>query len=288
MTTRSSSSINVHDSRHVTPDAELIRPSQSIDEMIQEGRKRSIDDYTVSKGAREEYNKAIAPLTKAPKAWNSWISTWEIAFLRAKQQGLAAVSDPEEWFYAFTRALEPVIPEWVVPLSIILEKSILNKTLQYNEVSIALRRHIQIFELNKQKGKLHRGIFGPTYGTDKGENTDQETDSSRQGRSLQPPRNPKKRQGSSNKRKRAETSPQRPARPRPNTGNNKECEACHGRHDLEECFYVFESKRPDYFRGHKGLTILVNINLKNNPDLATRVETLKREDQQQNTKREDS
>ncbi|OAQ57705.1 polyprotein [Purpureocillium lilacinum] len=120
----------------------------------------------VQTAARRKYQAATAPLTKVPKDFAGWITTWEMATNHALVRRTGGVEDPNTWFDDLTKAIQPILASWVAIYAGIYKEKLEEKTLTIGEVAKDLRKEAERRNLLQSSGKgsrIQKGVFGPTF-----------------------------------------------------------------------------------------------------------------------------
>lgn len=192
--------------------------------------------------ARRKYQAATAPLTKVPKDFAGWITTWEMATNHALVRRTGGVEDPNTWFDDLTKAIQPILASWVAIYAGIYKEKLEEKTLTIGEVAKDLRKEAERRNLLQSSGKgsrIQKGVFGPTFAGEPPSPTQQgpEVDERSPG---------EENQGNNRKRKARQATAPRKKGP-PARDHDTMCRACDGNHPLAKCYYAFPQNAPDYF-----------------------------------------
>lgn len=196
--------------------------------------------------ARRKYQAATATLTKVPKDFASWITTWEMAASHALVRQTGGVDDPNVWFEDLTKAIQPILGSWIAIYAGIYKEKLEEKTLTIGEVAKDLRKEAERRSLLPQREKVPRvakGAFGPTF---TGEPTsppkcDAEAEAGDADTATRG-------SGGSQKRKAKQLAPTRRKRAATLNEADSVCNACDGNHPLARCYYAFPKNAPDYFK----------------------------------------
>ena len=70
----------------------------------------STDEFTIKEDIRNMYRRAIKPLSKAPKDFELWITTWEQIIAKGSERNLLFANTVDEWFRDFLKAVDHVHP----------------------------------------------------------------------------------------------------------------------------------------------------------------------------------
>lgn len=199
--------------------------------------------------ARRKYQAATAPLTKFPKDFATWITTWEMATNHALVRKTGGVEDPNVWFDDLTKAIQPILASWVAIYAGIYKDKLEEKALSIGEVAKDLRKEAERRNLLQSRDKtprVTRGAFGPTFAGEPASAPQQDPDSE-VGSTNQQGQSP----SSGQKRQARPAAPTRRKRAATLTDNAATCKACDGNHQLANCFYAFPENAPESFKGRK-------------------------------------
>ncbi|KHO10663.1 hypothetical protein MAA_11714 [Metarhizium robertsii ARSEF 23] len=121
--------------------------------------------------ARRKYQSATAALTKVPKDFAGWITTWEMATNLALVRKTGGVEDPNIWFDDLTKAVQPVLGNWTTIYAGIYKDKLEDKTLTIGEAAKDLRKEAErrnILHAGEKGSKVMKGAFGPTLAGEPG------------------------------------------------------------------------------------------------------------------------
>ena len=224
-----------------------------------------VTDAQLKVRARDRYREAVKPLAKAPKNWNAWILQWETAMANAQGKKLAVVAEAAEWFDDLAAALKTTMPDWVNAFLISHKQKIDDNELSYRIVANSLRDKARTLD-TRTGSRVAKGTFGPTFAGGEDKPDGEDTEMRDTGDRLTSGAGSRKKKSNSGKRKRTATTGE----------SDKTCKACYGYHPLEECFYVFEDKRTEWFKERQAVRRIVDANLKMNPALMEEIKKLQR------------
>ncbi|KAG7134451.1 hypothetical protein HYQ45_007594 [Verticillium longisporum] len=227
--------------------------------------------------ARRKYQEATSILTKAPKDFADWITTWEIATNHALVWKTGGVEDPNTWFDDLTKAIRPILGHWVTIYRGIYKDKLEDKTLSIGEVAKDLRTEAEqqnLLHPQEKRPKIVRGSFGPTFAGESsvgsGTGIQDENVTSR----------PQEEERMARKRKAQDTlTTTRRTRAATSNRGDVTCRACDGRHDLGNCYYIFPRKAPEVFRERKVIREAVDSRLRTDKSLKDDVNRLKKVNQ---------
>lgn len=123
----------------------------------------SADDDRIKEQAREAYKRATAPLKRAPKNWETWISNWEEALTQAQEKDVAETNDPAVWFNDFINAVRPVVPDWAVAYKHSNKKEYVKEGASYR--SLAKEFSEEISSRTESGRNAAKGAFTASDGT---------------------------------------------------------------------------------------------------------------------------
>lgn len=227
--------------------------------------------------ARLKYQKALAAVPKAAKDFPRWITDWEQATHLAQTKGIGGLDSPLVWFDDLSKAIRPVLGNWVSNYRGIYRKELRAESLTIQEVAKDLRAEVDSQD-NQQPAKkttttrVTRGAFGPTFGND--------PDPADQPDPDQEDQQPAGSSGSkrSSKKRKSEQQPESKSKKSDTKGaqgkDSSSCDACGGHHKLDSCYYAFPSEAPSWFRGNPVLKEAVTRRLANNQALIDKVTAL--------------
>ncbi|WQF76272.1 hypothetical protein CDEST_01286 [Colletotrichum destructivum] len=214
--------------------------------------------------ARRKYQAATTTLTRVPKDFAGWITSWEMATNHALVRKTGGVEDPNTWFDDLTKAIQPILGSWVTIYAGIYKDKLEEKSLTIGEVAKDLRKEAERRDLLgfQEKGsQVTRGVFGPTFAAVPETTAQPDAVPNNEGSSTHT-------QDQSNSRKRKRTA---------TTGSTGVvCKACDGIHALEKCYYVFPKNAPEYFKGRKLIRDAVEHRLKNDASLKEEINRIKK------------
>jgi hypothetical protein len=169
-------------------------PTKSIREWYKELRDLvRLDQDRVLSISMQAYNKAIIPLTTAPKDFLGWLKAWTSAMADLKAHKSTIAEDRHLWLDSFLKAIRQVRPQWESVYSLEYRKRAATGTLNYLQVANDFRDEISKDLLSQprrnRKGTFVGGKETPKSG-EKRKQEDQATSS----------RNPNKRQKASKKK----------------------------------------------------------------------------------------
>jgi len=195
---------------------------------------------------RERYQRAVKPLTKAPRNFEAWVTEWESAVAEAKSVGVGETREAISWAPDLAKALGNIKPVWTENFTTNNRLAIESNTISYVQVAGDLRYN---WKTNYQaRGTVSKGAF-PTFGA--GAQEDEQLEA--QPEPSKSPKASKKSKKEKAKRKRAETTG-----PNSNSSNGKNCRACFGPHNLSECYYAIDGKAPETWRPNQSLRRFVD------------------------------
>jgi hypothetical protein len=231
--------------------------------------------------ARRKYQAAIAPLTKMPKDFAGWITTWEMATNHALVMKTGGVEDPNIWFDDLTKAIQPILGGWVTIYAGIYKDKLEDKSLTIGEVAKDLRKEAErrnVLHSNQKGSQVPKGAFGPTFATEREPSTQSDTQTQTKEPGLR-----YQEQGNHGKRKADQTPVSRRKRiPNPmDTGGT--CKACDGNHALAKCYYAFPKTAPEYFKERKIIREAFEHRLRVDPSLQEEIGRLRKTEQFEET-----
>jgi hypothetical protein len=200
--------------------------------------------------ARRMYQSATTFLTKVPKDFAGWITTWEMATNHALVRRTGGVEDPNIWFEDLTKAVQPILGNWSTIYAGIYKDKLEDKTLTIGEVAKDLRKEAErrnFLHSGDKASKTVRGVFGPTLAGDpdsrspKGHDTEATVTSTSSPPLQEGNHKRKSRDAQQSRRKRAATLSEA----------GELCKACDGGHQLAKCYYAFPKLAPNNFKERK-------------------------------------
>lgn len=215
--------------------------------------------------ARRMYQSATTSLTKVPRDFASWITTWEMATNHALVRKTGGVEDPNIWFDDLTKAVQPILGNWATIYAGIYKDKLEDKTLTIGEVGKDLRKEAErrnLLHSGEKGSKVVRGAFGPTLAGEAGPSSPPSRDSEITATSTSLPA-----QEGSRKRKSKDGQPSRRKRAATLTEADDLCKACDGAHQLAKCYYAFPKLAPERFKERKLVRDAFEHRIKNDASL---------------------
>lgn len=220
------------------------------------------------RAAHVQYQQTLTqPLRKrlsTRKEVEDWVTQWDQAIHEAKEAEVAGVTQSAIWFPELISALrQSPICTWADSFEVLKISDADKGTLTPGEVISAIRTHLRATnEVATTKGKIGRGVFGPTTELKSQQEEGPRRGSSSRGRAR----------GRGQDRKRPYEGDQ-------DSRYNQLCEACRGRHPLSRCYYAFPEKRYQGFIPNSILEEAVALKMKGDPDLIDRIRKCKVNDE---------
>ena len=230
-----------------------------------------VDHQDEYRRARARYQEALKPMRIAG-SWATWLSEYDHAATEAETNQVPELQRLDSVKEDFMKAVVHVAPMWVTTFQ------------QHGSKDAAIsRKHtMKLFRdymilqhpiKGKQKGAFAaagssladgesaQAADGDAY------SVDEVASSKSRGR----PRNHKQR--NDGQRTKSKRSPQS-LEPTAVGGNH--CPACELRHSLQDCFYAFPDKQPDWFRPNPLMVKLVKLRLEHDTDFQEKLRMVKR------------
>ena len=91
--------------------------------------------------ARDRYRKAVNPLTKALKSFESWITEWEVSMAEGRRLGVSDTLLAIHWGPDLAKALQQVMSIWATNFITLNKDKVNQNRLNFREVARDLRRH---------------------------------------------------------------------------------------------------------------------------------------------------
>jgi len=222
--------------------------------------------------ARARYQEALKPMRIAG-SWATWLSEYDHAATEAETNQVPELQRLDSVKEDFMKAVIHVAPMWVTTFQ------------QYGskEAAVSRKHTMKLFRdhmvlQHPTKGK-QKGAFAAAGSSlaDSGESTqatdrdaslvDEAASSKSRGR----PRNHKQR--NDGQRTKSKRSPQSLE---PTAVGGNYCPACELRHSLQDCFYAFPDKQPDWFKPNPLMVKLVKLRLEHDTDFQEKLRMVKR------------
>jgi hypothetical protein len=194
----------------------------------------SINEHTIKREIKASYRQAVKPLSKPPKDFEAWITTWEQVMAKGINRNIPFAIDVDEWFDDFLNAIVSIKPSWVEAYRLTKAGEVENGTLSYRTLANDFRKAVKLPGPIARTSRVAKGSFGPTFA---GHDAEAMADAP----------DPSTEQGKPERRRRTEKQKRRRSRETSISTGRVVCRACGQRHDLHVCYYVFPSKAPDGF-----------------------------------------
>ena len=113
--------------------------------------------------AKDEYLKAVKPLTRPPRSFRNWLENWVMAVEKAKTHDIQMATKPSMWYPDFINAIHQVKESWATGHETANKRRILAEEMTFDQVANDFENEIRREEI-RNKGKATKGSFGPTFG----------------------------------------------------------------------------------------------------------------------------
>lgn len=235
-----------------------------------------VDPQEEYRRTRARYLDSLKPM-RTPGQWATWLSEYDHAATEAESNHVAEILTLDSVKEDFMKAVLPTAPVWVATFQQ-NGKAVVTVT---RKVMMKLFRDYMILQ-HPNKGK-QKGAFaaagssladrgGATQTTDRDASlVDEAASSNPRGR----PRNQRK-DGLRTKTKRSASY----LDDVPAAAGGLKCPACEQRHNLQDCFYVFPDKQPEWFKPRPNMVALINNRMENDLELQDHLRALKRQKSQ--------
>ncbi|RHZ67143.1 uncharacterized protein CDV56_107613 [Aspergillus thermomutatus] len=226
-----------------------------------------VDEYDIKREIVDAYKRAVKPLSKTPKDFESWITNWEQIMAEGTERDLYFATSINVWFEDFiTAAVNPIDPTWTKAYQLTNRKEVREGSLSYRTLANDFRDVVRTLSTSARFTRIAKGSFGTTFA---GQGTGDESDDSSTNSTAKVIPEKKKKTGKQNrKRGHSRTISLATA-----TGR---CRACNQGHDLHACYYIFPGKAPDWFRPRSDIKERVEEKLRKDDSLAEEINWLKK------------
>ncbi|KAL5371227.1 hypothetical protein DPSP01_014408 [Paraphaeosphaeria sporulosa] len=242
--------------------------------------KQWINNLTITVGvdyqdeyrqARARYQEALKPM-RTPGTWATWLSEYDHAATEAETHRVPELQRLDSVKEDFMKAVVHVAPMWVTTFQ------------QYGSKDAAVsRKHtMKLFRdhmilqhpiKGKQKGAFAATGSSLAEGGEITQATDRDASLVDEAASFKSRGRPRKQRsvGQSTRTKRSTITDDEPA-----AAGGLKCPACEQRHSLQDCFYAFPEKQPEWFKPRPGMVALMKFRLENDPELQESLRMAKR------------
>ena len=231
-----------------------------------------VDPQEEYRRARARYHEALKPM-RTPGQWTTWLSEYDHAATEAESNQVAEVLTLDSTKDDFQKAVLPIAPVWVATFQ---QNGRLVATVTRKVMMKLFREHMILQHPIKGKQKGAFAAAGSSL-ADSGESTqttdrdaslvDDRASSNPRGR----PRN-QRNDGHRTKTKRSASN----LDDEPAAAGGIKCPACEQHHNLQDCFYVFPDKQPEWFRPRPNMVALIKNRMEHDPELQSSLRALKR------------
>ena len=196
-----------------------------------------VDPEEIRRDIRDRYKRAIRPLNRAPRDWESWLKSWETTVNEGIAEKMAFALDIDSLTEDFFEAVQVHFPMWVESLN--ASRRSRPSDYGYRDLAQDFKNAIHRAARTKTRPTVARGAFGPTFN---GEVDDEE------GRASTPtPKEPPK-------RKRAPTTSyhENSKNGQKSRRSDKKCKACGtGGHEASNCWLEHPELCPEWATPHE-------------------------------------
>lgn len=210
----------------------------------------NVDAKQLRSDARERYREALRPLATPPSDFEVWINQWKEAFAYARSKDVSDVQNADEWLDDLVQAVRRIMPNWGSTFRGDHRQELDDNDLSYHQVAASLREEARDLRiLKKTTGRVMKGAFGPTFGDDQGQPSDESADQT-DGRKYKSRAKQEKEQ-KAGMRKRSRTLTE-----------DVSCKACGSKfHTLSKRFYLNKNIAPPTFRGNPTICLGIEARL---------------------------
>jgi hypothetical protein len=235
-----------------------------------------IDAEEERERARDRYLAALKPMRQA-SSWDTWLTEYNHAATTAETEGVSEVQNLVDITRDFLRAILKVAPTWEISFK---EHGRREKNMTRKEMMKRFREHMS--EHHPVKGKYRGGAFvtGDASFLAAGGESTPGTDRDASHAAEDAPSNPTIRGGRGRPRQKRTLG--QGARSKQSltedtaAAEGVKCPACEQRHRLEDCYYVYPGKAPQWFTPRAGVTAMVNYRLEHDTDVQEQLRGQKR------------
>ncbi|OWT42406.1 gag protein [Pochonia chlamydosporia 170] len=210
----------------------------------------NVDAKRLRSDARERYRAVLKPLAAPPSDFETWINQWKEAFAYARSKDVSDVQHADEWLDDLVQAVRKIMPNWGSTFRGDHRHELDENDLSYHEVAASLREEARDLRiLKKTTGRVSKGAFGPTFGTDPDQCSDESADQvdGQKGKS----KTIHEKEQKTDRRKRSRT-----------LADDATCQACGSKfHNLSKCYYINQSIAPRSFKGNPTIRLGIEARL---------------------------
>jgi hypothetical protein len=252
------------------------KPEESLRRWYEVLKKQvAIFEFQIRNEVADKYAQAIRPLTKA-KDTSKWIKAWEEAMSLATAKRLPVIDNPMDWFRDFLKAINPLMPMYAESTRNTMMPKLRENTLTFRAVANDFRAALLMKPLSGQTSHIGEGSFGPTFAGTGNSGHSSGAGRTGQGATEDAPKQSdrKTRLQSTGIHSSGRDDVSHPSKRRRLGGP---CRACGmAFHNHRDCFYLFKSKAPQYWKESGEVRKQVDKALSEDVSLAEEVERLKK------------
>lgn len=226
--------------------------------------------------ARHRYLAALKPM-RQPGNWDTWLIEYDHAATNAETEGVAEIQNIQDVIQDFLDSVMKIAPTWATTFQ---DYGRREDGMTRKDMMKRFREHMSKY--HPTKGKYQRGAFGTgntLFLAAGGESTpgmDRDASAIADSASSTPTT-----QGSRGRPRQKRTIGQSTTSKQSLTGDTAaaggaKCPACEQRHRLEDCYYVYKDKAPEWFTPRSGIAAMVRHRMEHDTDLQEQLRSGKR------------
>ena len=217
--------------------------------------------------ARQRYLAALKPMRQA-SSWDTWLTEYDLAATNAETERVAEVQDMQDIVQDFLDSVLKIAPTWTSGFKDYGQREV---NMTRKEMMKRFREHMSMN--HPIKGRQQRGAFAAgdasflaaggasTPGADR--DASRAADNASSAPTIQGSRGRPR-----NKRSIGQaTTYGQSSKGDAAAAGGTDCPACEQRHGLENCYYVYKEKAPQWFMPRSGIAAMVSWRLEHDTNL---------------------